>query len=170
MLTPEQTRKNLLQLAEGYNSYNAKLNLYANSRMHSREVSEDLVQDAFKKAWLYLVKGGKIDMMESFLYHVLRHLIIDTYRKHKSVSLDLLLEKGFDSGIDESERLVNIFDGKEAILLIESLPLQYRKIVHMKYVQDLSLQEISDTTGQTKNTVAVQAHRGLSKMRSLYRK
>lgn len=170
MLTSDQTKKNLLQLAEGYDSYNVKLNLYAHSRMHSREVSEDLVQDAFKKAWLYLMKGGKIQMMESFLYHVLRHLIIDTYRKHKSVSLDLLLEKGFDAGIDESERLLNIFDGKEAVLLIKRLPLQYRKVVYMKYVQGLSLQEISDTTGQTKNTVAVQAHRGLLKMRELYRK
>lgn len=38
----------------------------------------------------------------------------------------------------------------------------------MRFVQDLSLTEISLITGQSKNTVAVQVHRGLKKLRTLY--
>jgi len=38
----------------------------------------------------------------------------------------------------------------------------------MKYVQDLSLKEISLLTGKSKNAVAVQLHRGLEKFKQLY--
>lgn len=168
MLSTTQTENNQTQLTAGYDLYHTKLKLYANSRMHNHEVSEDLVQDAFKKTWIYLVKGGKIHLMEAFLYHVLRGLIVDVYRKKKAVSLEVLLEKGFEPGTDDTERSVNVFDGKIAILLIQNLPLQYRKLMYMKYVQDLTLTEIALLTGKTKNTVAVQTHRGLEKLKVLY--
>jgi DNA-directed RNA polymerase specialized sigma24 family protein len=41
--------------------------------------------------------------------------------------------------------------------------------MRMKYVQDLSLEEMSASTGLSKNTIAVQLHRGLEKMKLLYK-
>ena len=41
--------------------------------------------------------------------------------------------------------------------------------MRMRYVQDLSLKEIALLTGQTANTIAVQLHRGLAKLKLLYR-
>jgi DNA-directed RNA polymerase specialized sigma24 family protein len=38
----------------------------------------------------------------------------------------------------------------------------------MKYGRGMSYQEISETTGQSKNTTAVQVHRGLEKLKVLY--
>jgi RNA polymerase sigma-70 factor (ECF subfamily) len=114
------------------------------------------------------VRGGKIDLMKAFLYHVLNNLIVDQYRKHKTVSLDVLLEKGFEPRTPDSGRLSNTLDGKAAIVLIQQLPELYRKIMHMRYVQDLSIAEMAILTGQAKNTVAVQAHRGLEKLKALY--
>jgi DNA-directed RNA polymerase specialized sigma24 family protein len=63
---------------------------------------------------------------------------------------------------------MNILDGKKAITLIQKLPLKYQKIMRMKYVQDLSLKEMSLITGQSKNALAVQMHRGLEKLKLLY--
>lgn len=40
--------------------------------------------------------------------------------------------------------------------------------MRMRYAQDLSLTEIALITKQSKNTVAVQAHRGLEKLKQLY--
>jgi RNA polymerase sigma-70 factor (ECF subfamily) len=114
------------------------------------------------------VKGGKVDTMKAFLYHVLNHLIIDEYRKHKTISLDVLMERGFAPSTNNSMRLFNILDGKAALLLIQNLPEKYRTILHMRFVQNLSLREISLITGQSKNTVAVQMHRGLEKLKVLY--
>ncbi len=120
------------------------------------------------KTWSYLINGGKIDTMKAFLYHILNDLIVDEYRKHKTISFDVLLEKGFEPKNDHSKRLFNLLDGKAAILLIQRLPEKYQKVMRMKYVQELSLKEMSLITGQTKNALAVQLHRGLEKLKMLY--
>lgn len=145
------------------------LSTYASFKLSNPALSEDLVQDTFIKTWAYLVKGGEITKMKAFLYHVLNGLIIDEYRKRKVTSLDLLIENGFDPiSSDEMEKQTNIFDGKNAVLLIAHLPKAYQSIMRMRYVQGLSLAEISLLTGKTKNSTAVQAHRGLEKLRALY--
>ncbi len=144
------------------------LNSYAFFKTSDHCLGENLVQDTFMKTWVYLVKNGKIDMMKTFLYHVLNNLIIDQYRKHKTSSLDSLVEKGFDPSEEDHKRLFDILDGRAASLFIDKLPVVYQKVVKMRYVQNLSLQEMAIITGQTKNTVAVQAHRGLEKLKSLY--
>lgn len=100
-------------------------------------MSEDLVQVTFMKTWSYLVKGGKIDVMKGFLYHVLNNLIVDEYRKHKTSSLDLLLEKSFEPGAGHSADLSHIMDEKAAIHLISALPPKYQKIMKLKVLYDL---------------------------------
>ncbi len=166
--TEKTERQGVLNVA--HNDFGKTLNSYAFFKVSDHAMGQDLVQDTFIKTWRYLVKGGKIDKMKAFLYHILNNLIIDEYRKrkNKSVSLDVLLEDGFDPGVTERERSDNIFDGKGAVLMIKHLPLMYQNVMRMKYLQDLSLKEISLITGQTKNTVAVQLHRGLIKLKLLY--
>ncbi len=109
--------------------------------------------------------------MKSFLNHVLNALIIDEYRKNeknKSLSLDVLLDKGFELGVNDFERTIDIIDGKKIVLLIPQLPKKYETIIKMRYQKGLSLKEISLITGDTENTVAVQVHRGLIKLKKLY--
>lgn len=137
-------------------------------KLQNRALSEDLVQDTFMKTWSYLARGGKIDVMKAFLYHVLNNLIVDEYRKHKALSLDALLEDGYEPSSDERERHYDILDGKSALLLIQRLPEAYRSVMRMRYIQDLSLKEMSAVTGQSRNALCVQLHRGLKKLKVLY--
>jgi RNA polymerase sigma-70 factor (ECF subfamily) len=157
-------------LALAHSDYEKGLNVHAFFKTHNHATSNDLVQDTFMKTWKYLLKGGKIEMMKAFLYHVLNNLIIDEYRKRKNTSLDLLLEKGFEPQEDKNESMINFLDGKKAILLIVQLPSTYQQAMRMKYVQDLTLTEMSLLTGQTKNALAVKLHRGLEKIKNLYNK
>ena len=155
-------------LTGGYTDFKRKLNLYALSRTHSAATSDDLVQETFLKTWKYLLKGGGIEKMEAFLYHILKNLIVDEYRKRKTTSLEILLEKGFDPSFDAREQHVNTLDGESAMRLLKHLPAHYRKVIRMRYIQDLSLKEMSLITGKTKNALAVQVHRGIEKLRVLY--
>ncbi|MDP2593661.1 MAG: sigma-70 family RNA polymerase sigma factor [bacterium] len=155
-------------LTLAYNTYAKGLNSFSFFKVRNKATSDDLVQDTFIKTWKYLARGGKIDIMKAFLYHVLNQLIIDEYRKRKTTSLDVLLEAGYEPSTDHSERTFNVFDGKTAFLLIPRLPKKYQEIMRMRYAQSLSLKEISLITGQTRNAVAVQAHRGLKKLKILY--
>ena len=167
-MTPKQETKQRAILTVAHHDYDKKLNLYAFFKVHNHALGEDLVQDTFMKTWKYLVRGGKIDLMKAFLYHILNDLIVDEYRKHKTTSLDVLSEKGFEPSADNSESLFNVLDGEKAIVLIQRLPEKYQKIMRMRYIQDMSLKEMSLITGQSKNAMAVQVHRGLEKLKLLY--
>lgn len=169
MITKKQEEEQKSVLAEAHKDFNKMLNSYALFKVNNKETGEDLVQDTFIKTWGYLLKGGKIDAMKSFLYHILNNLIIDEYRKRKNKpgSLDVLLESGFEPSIDDSSKLINILDGKKAIIMIKKLPEMYREIINMRYVKDLSLKEISEITGKTQNSIAVLVHRGLEKLKVL---
>lgn len=156
-------------LTTAHHDFERGLNSHAFFKISDHSTSDDLVQDTFMKTWKYLVKGGKIEVMKTFLYHVLNCLIIDQYRKRKTTSLDALLEKGFEPSEDTTNNMMNILDGKALFLLIALLPINYQKVMRMKYVQDLSLKEMSLITGLSKNTIAVQLHRGLEKLKLLYK-
>lgn len=159
-------------LSSAHGEFNSSLNSYAFFKVNNHETGEDLVQDTFIKTWRYLVRGGKVNSMKSFLYHILNNLIVDEYRKkkYKYSSLDVLIEDGFEPGSsDDSERSLNIFDGKIAFNLVKRLPVVYQKVINMRYLQDLSLKEISLVTGQTQNAIAVQIHRGVIKLKALYK-
>lgn len=157
-------------LTDAYSDFEAGLNKRAFFKVSDHELGEDLVQETFLKTWKYIVKGGKIHLMKAFLYHILNDLIIDEYRKKKPISLDLLMEKGFEPGVDDVQTLIDKLDAKSALLLIKQIPLKYQKIMLMCYVQHLTLKEMSDTNGQSKNTNAVQLHRGNEMIRLLKNK
>lgn len=156
------------EMAGAYADHEKGLNRHSLYKLHNRELSEDLVQDTFMKTWGYLQRGGKIEVMRSFLYHTLNCLIIDEYRKRTTSSLDVLIEKGFEPSTINPEQLIDQLDGKTAFLLFQQLPEKYAVIMNMRYSQHLSLTEMSALTGQTKNALAVQIHRGLAKLKVLY--
>lgn len=170
-MTPEHdARRELTEtMALAYRDFEKGLNKHSYFKVSDHDLSEDLVQETYMKTWRYLVRGGKIELMRAFLYHTLNCLITDEYRKKKASSLDSLLEKGFDpTGVNPTDTIIDALDGKTAILLIAQLPENYQSIMRMRYAQGLSYAEISEITGQTKNAIAVQMHRGLAKLKVLY--
>lgn len=169
MTIPEEKNDNERIMTEAVHDFKKGLVQRVLFKIQNRALGEDLIQDTFMKTWKYLVKGGRIDTMKAFLYHILNNLIIDEYRKKKTVSLETLVEKGFEPKAPDAERQINTLDGKAAVLLISRLPEIYQKVLKMKYIQGLSIKEIALLTGQTKNAITVKIHRGLEKLKFLYR-
>ncbi len=164
---------NLIQkeITSAHSDHQSKLLRKALYRTSSRNTSQDLVQTTFLKTLLYLQKGGKIDIMYAFLNHILNDLIVDEYRsrKKKIMSLDALLEKGFEPGSSSFERDINFLDGKGVVLLVPLLSRKYELVIHQRYLKGMSIKEIAQITDQSENTVAVQVHRGMKKLRKLYK-
>lgn len=159
-------------MTEAYNDYEKGMHVHARFKLSDSATGDDVVQDTFMKTWRYLVKGGKIDIMKAFLYHILNNLIVDEYRKrkHATTLLDALLEKGFELSTDQTKKMLDELDGKAALLLIQRLPPKYQTVVRMRYVQSLTIEEIALLTHQSKNVVAVQLHRGLKQLKLFYHK
>ena len=145
-------------------------------RLPDREKALELTQECFLKVFEYAKKGGEIHELRPFLYRTLRHLIIDEYRRKKSVSLEAMAEGQEDMSVevllppDESNTLeaaIERFDGKRALAALSRLPDAYREALSLRYVEGLTPGEIGDIVGESENAVSVRIHRGLKKLKEL---
>jgi len=84
-------------------------------------------------------KGSEIRELRPFLYRTLRHLIIDEYRRKKSVSLEQWSTVPTTSAVSKTccpddsntlEAAVERFDGKRALAALEELPTPIAKRCH----------------------------------------
>ncbi|MDP2655918.1 MAG: RNA polymerase sigma factor [bacterium] len=137
-------------------------------RVSSREVAEDLTQESFMRIWNHLAEGKVIDNQKAFLYKIAGNLIIDYYRKKKNVSLDALSENGFNPTGDDASSILDYSEGQHALLLVEKLEPPYRETITLRYVNDLSISEISEVIGESENVVSVRIHRGIEKLKKLF--
>ncbi len=151
-----------------YVEYNSDLKKYSYYKVHNHALAEDIVQDTYIRTWNYLLQGRQINMMKAFLYHVLNNLIVDEYRKKHTSSLDVLVEKGFEPKSENVDQTIDCLDAKTIVPLIQKLPKTYQRVIEMRFLKELSPAEISDITGQSKNTIAVQINRGIKKLKALY--
>ena len=151
-----------------YSDYSDKLFRYCFFKFSNREFSVDLFQETFIRVWEYLFKDKEIDNFQSFLYKTAHNLVIDYYRKKKTVSLDEMSERGFEMSTDEEKKNLDMIDGRLAIEMLKKIPDMYRDAIYMQYVEELSIREIAEILGESENTVSVRIHRGLQKIRAKY--
>ena len=147
-------------------------------RVSNRERALEIVQDTFMKVWDKVSKGEEIKNYRAYLFRVLNNLIIDEYRKKKSVSLDALLEKeGVTEGSFEDLReggLEEMVDALETSLeseklqkVLTQLPDNYRQVITLRYIDELTPKEIASVLKETENVVSVRIHRGIKKLQSI---
>ncbi len=154
-------------LEHAYKEYSDAIFRYCFFKVSDREKALDLVQETFTRTWQYLTRGNEIDTMKTFLYTTARHLVIDEYRKKKTLSLDDLINQGMEPSLDEEEALFTSLDAARVIECVRQLPETYSSILIMRYVNDLSIKDIAHIVNETENVVSVRIHRGLAKMKAL---
>lgn len=157
---------------KAFDEYQDPLFRHAYLRVSNREKAIDLVHDTFTKVWTYIKGGYEIENFRPFLYKVLNNLIIDEYRRRKEASLDALFEQeGVDEGSFEElkqhsiETLIATIDGQKAFDLLAELPVQYREVIVLRFVDQLGPREISELIEESENVVSVRIHRGLKLLR-----
>lgn len=164
-----------IQFAEAYERYNDELFRHCTLRLSDRERALELTQEAFLRTWEYISRGQEVRELRPFLYRTLRNLIIDEYRKMKSVSLEGMLT-GDNTDVetllphDETNTLetaIDRFEGARALEALKTLPDTYREVLVMRYVDGLSPKEIAHTIDESENAVSVRIHRGLHKLKVL---
>lgn len=157
---------------KAFDEYADALFRHAVYRLSDRERAIEIVHDTFTKVWGYVRAGHEIDTYKPFLYKVLNNLIIDEYRRRKELSLDAMLE---ENGVDEGsfpelhhttiEELTFQMDARKASELIHDLPLVYREVITLRFVDGLGPKEISELIEETENVVSVRIHRGLKMLK-----
>ncbi len=140
------------------------------TRVSSREQSLDITQDTFLRLWNSLIEKKDISNYRAFLFTIARNLIIDWYRKKKSISLDKMIDESdgqFDL-IDNSltDNLEIKSDGKFILDKISELGETYQTPIYLRFVDDLSITEIAEVLNISNNAVSVRINRGLEELRN----
>jgi RNA polymerase sigma-70 factor (ECF subfamily) len=136
------------------------------------EEANDLTSIIFLKAWDYLRQNKLRDAktLRALLYKIARTSIVDYYRQHqnqKTVSIDDE-EHPVEITDDSQDLLQRLSVNSDLELIRKKLPelkIEYREVIVMRYINDLSLDEIADITGKKKVNVRVLLFRALKALR-----
>jgi len=154
---------------EIYELYNDAIFRHCFFRVNcNRERAEDLTQETFIKTWDYLRKGKEIDNMQAFLYRVANNCIIDSMRKKTPVSLDALMEKGFDAPNTTGMTTEDTIEISRIRDILENIEEPYRTAVALRYIDDISPKNIALMLNESEDTVSVRIHRGVQKIKKFY--
>jgi RNA polymerase sigma-70 factor (ECF subfamily) len=111
--------------------------------------AEDASQETFVKIWKGLPKFRGESSISTWIFSIARNTCLDLLKKRRNlVSLDEVIEK---------PRF-----GREPIdieSLLQGLPLQYREVMLLFYVQEKSYEEVARTLELPMGTVKTYLHR-----------
>ncbi|RKR80811.1 RNA polymerase sigma factor (sigma-70 family) [Mucilaginibacter gracilis] len=150
-------------IVEAVKDYGKGLFSFIRGRVKTEEDAEDVLQDV----WYQLsnvVDIDEIEQMSGWLYRVARNKIIDRYRKKTPEALD---DMGFEDEEGEfnfNEILIADDDDPETIYIkelfwqelfttLDELPENQRQVFVWNELEDKTLQQIADETGEKLKTI-----------------
>ena len=139
-------------------------------RLTSDEVlSQDLIQETFvkliRKIDNYNVK--KETSFSSYLIAIAKNCYLDHLRKNKRIVLDIDdFEIADKTPLEDST--FNEFQLSKIIKEIDSLPYAQGQAIKMKYLEQMTLQEIAEKFSTIPKTIKSRIHSGISKLRAKF--
>lgn len=156
--------------------YKDRLYYYIFFIVRSREVAEDIFQETFVKAIVTLQQGryqpdGKF---AAWITRIAHNLVIDQFRLERNenvisndeTDVDYLNNMAFSEGTIETQ-MVNSQVLRDVERLVDKLPDCQRKVVTMRYYDNLSFKEIAESTGVSINTALGRMRYAIMNMRRL---
>ncbi len=135
------------------------LGMYALRLVDDADVAEDMVQDAFMNAWLYLESGAEIDNFTAFMYRSVRNISLSFLRSKREMLGEDNIPEVAEEEIDTSFRDAKIWKA------IDRLPEKCRTVFLMSKRDGLTNEEIADEMGVSIKTVKNQMTKALSRLR-----
>jgi len=136
-------------------------------KVSSREKAEDLTSEVFARGWNRFKDGKKIDNVRAFLYRVARNLIIDHYREKgrvRTISTEDVSMRDPGIGIEEEAEISSDFN--QVRLALFKVKDDYKDVVIMRYLDQLSISEIAEAMDKSEGAVRVMIHRALNTLKS----
>lgn len=135
------------------------LGMYALRLVDDADIAEDLVQDAFMKAWLYVGSGNDVGNFTSFMYRTLRNECLKYLRDRRETLGEEYIPEISEEEIDTSFRDARIWKA------IDGLPEKCREVFLMSKRDGLTNEEIAEELGISIKTVKNQMTKAFSRLR-----
>jgi len=148
------------------------------SKVHDRDVTEDIFQDTFIKV-IRTLKKGSYNEEGKFLPWVMRishNLVIDFFRKSNRMptfkntdDFNIFSVLG-DGNLNAEKTMIKeqIYDSIRE--LVHELPNEQKEVLIMRMYKDMSFKEISENTGVSINTALGRMRYALINLRKLIEK
>lgn len=164
-----------LKLEDLYKKYAKDLYYYLLKLSGSPQLAEDLTQETFVRATIYL-NNYEGEEAKAWLFKVARNAYLDEWRKQKRRKTFPLL-----SILSPKEEMISPYGIPEDSLLTQEeqqrvedllsfLPEQYRSIIYLREYAQFSYKEIMETLQLTEQQVKVTLHRARKRLASLMEK
>ncbi|WP_341220873.1 RNA polymerase sigma factor [Polaribacter atrinae] len=148
------------------------------SKVHDRDITEDVFQDTFIKV-IRTLKKGNYNEEGKFLPWVMRiahNLVIDHFRKTNRMpsfkntdEFDIFSVLG-DGNLNAEKQIIKNQIHDDVRELINELPEEQKEVLVMRLYKDMSFKEISENTGVSINTALGRMRYALINMRKLIEK
>ena len=147
---------------------------FALKMTRSRERAEDLVQDTYLRAYRAYATFTPGTNMKAWLFQILKNVHINVYRSGKSRPEDVAWEaiEGVAEGhLDQAWLAASGPETPEAALMngllhgevqeaLDAIPEEFREVVVLAFVEEMSYREIADVLQIPIGTVMSRLHRG----------
>ena len=151
-----------------YERYSAAIYRYIYFRVGEVELAEDLQAEVFLRMLegihRYEDRGWPIS---AWLYRIAHDRTIDTIRRRRNRQhVPLEAWSGTCEGPDGTVevRLAH----EELKRMLEELTDEQRQVIHMRFMADMSVQEVARTLGRTEGSVKALQHRGIQSLARRY--
>jgi RNA polymerase sigma factor (sigma-70 family) len=129
--------------------------------------AEDVLQQAFTRAWLSLRRGGDVGQPRPWLYRIVHNAALNAHRSarlrtHESIDAPVLGSLALATSDDGETRLQAL----EALREVAALPHLQRQAVVMTAIQGRSHEEAAGELGLTDGAVRGLLHRARTKLRA----
>jgi RNA polymerase sigma-70 factor (ECF subfamily) len=135
---------------------------FAFSLVHDREVAEDIVQEAFARAWASPRTPLDETQFKRWLYRIILNLARDRGRQKSRWAALMFWAPPPADPLDEVERRA---DDEALVRALRRLSLRDRQAVHLRYFENQSFEDAARTLGTSEPHARVIVHRALAKLR-----
>jgi RNA polymerase sigma-70 factor (ECF subfamily) len=146
-------------------------------RTRSSMDAEDLTQEVFTKAYRSISSLKEVDRFRSWLFQIALNRIRDFNRKRRFRSLFGVFgdtretAETPEEALDQPEALDNLMAKdfwKQVELFMDKLPRMEREVFLLRFMDNLSIKEISQTLKKNESTVKTHLYRSISKFKAEY--
>lgn len=159
---------------EAYDLYVDDIYRFVYFKVGNTEEARDISSNVFLKAWQYILKENvdREKSLRALIYRIARNIIIDYYRQasRREISVDIEAVEISDEGQDLAKALDIDSDLKIVKKALLKLKDEYREIIIMKYINEMSFAEIASITGKSGGNVRVLGYRALKALRDILEK
>lgn len=120
--------------------------------------AKDITQEAFIKAFVNIEKFDPQYTFGQWIYTIARNLFIDYTRRRRSESCEVDHEIPCYQPNPE-QRVINSQNNRRIEEALHRLPIHYQKVFELRYMQDISYEEIAQELNLPLGTVKTQIHR-----------